>query len=70
MASSAIPEIKNVDIDPNGTFKYILIKVGCNGAGEKLIVRGYAECGYHGSAPSEALFIGDFLQLTTPISSS
>ncbi|XP_050293454.1 14 kDa phosphohistidine phosphatase-like [Anthonomus grandis grandis] len=51
MASSAIPQVKNVDIDPRGTFKYILIKVSCpNDQGkfeDKLIVRGYAECGYH-----------------------
>lgn len=51
MASAAIPQIKNVDIDPRGTFKYILIKVSSpdpDGKFEdKLIVRGYAECGYH-----------------------
>ncbi|XP_056641769.1 14 kDa phosphohistidine phosphatase-like [Diorhabda carinulata] len=51
MASGVIPEIKNVDIDPSGVFKYILIKVSSpNSSGkmeDKLIVRGYAECPYH-----------------------
>ncbi|XP_060526185.1 14 kDa phosphohistidine phosphatase-like [Cylas formicarius] len=51
MASSAIPQIKSVDIDPSGVFKYILIKVSSpNESGkfeDKLIVRGYAECPYH-----------------------
>ncbi|ENN81960.1 hypothetical protein D910_05039 [Dendroctonus ponderosae] len=51
ISSKAIPQIKNVDIDPRGTFKYILIKVSCPDSDgkfeDKLIVRGYAECGYH-----------------------
>lgn len=51
MANAVIPQIPDVDIDPNGVFKYILIKVGCkdeNGKfAEKNIVRGYAECPYH-----------------------
>ena len=52
MASNVIPQIKNGDIDADGTFKYILIKVTSpNEDGkleDKLIVRGYAECPYHG----------------------
>lgn len=51
MANTIIPQIPDVDIDPKGVFKYILIKVGSpNEQGEfveKNIVRGYAECGYH-----------------------
>ncbi|XP_066149495.1 14 kDa phosphohistidine phosphatase-like isoform X1 [Euwallacea fornicatus] len=50
-SSTALPQIKSVDIDPNGTFKYILVKVNStNTEGkceDKIIVRGYAECGYH-----------------------
>lgn len=43
-----------VDIDSNGTFKYILIKLtnrkseGSASKGSKLIVRGYSWAGYHG----------------------
>lgn len=48
MASTLIPD---VDIDPKGVFKYILIQVSSpDEAGkfvEKKIVRGYAECPYH-----------------------
>ncbi|XP_074029008.1 14 kDa phosphohistidine phosphatase [Leptinotarsa decemlineata] len=51
MASSVIGQVKDVDIDPNGVFKYILIKITSpNAEGkleDKLIVRGYAECPYH-----------------------
>lgn len=51
MSTNIIPAVKNVDIDPNGVFKYILIKVTVpNTDGkleDKLIVRGYAECPYH-----------------------
>lgn len=38
--------IENVDIDADGRFKYILIKVGKGDVG-KFIVRGYDSCGYH-----------------------
>ncbi|XP_023311894.1 14 kDa phosphohistidine phosphatase-like [Anoplophora glabripennis] len=51
MSSTLIPQVKDVDIDPSGVFKYILIKVTSpNSDGQledKLIVRGYAECPYH-----------------------
>lgn len=51
MANPIIPQVADVDIDPKGVFKYILIKVGSpNENGEfveKNIVRGYAECPYH-----------------------
>lgn len=51
MANALIPQIPDVEIDPKGVFKYILIKVGSkNENGElvqKNIVRGYAECPYH-----------------------
>lgn len=52
MASSVIPQVLDVDIDPSGVFKYILLKViSPNSEGvveDKLIVRGYADCSYHG----------------------
>ncbi|XP_022900029.1 14 kDa phosphohistidine phosphatase-like [Onthophagus taurus] len=48
MSSSSIPD---VSIDPEGVFKYILIKLTVqksDGNSEtKEIVRGYAECPYH-----------------------
>ncbi|XP_064212106.1 14 kDa phosphohistidine phosphatase [Tribolium castaneum] len=48
---SVIPQVADADIDPNGVFKYILIKLTCpNSDGkieEKNIVRGYASCPYH-----------------------
>lgn len=51
MATSLISQVPDVDIDPDGVFKYILIKLSSpNEKGEltdKIIVRGYAECPYH-----------------------
>lgn len=51
MTSSAISNVADVDIDPSGVFKYILIKLTVpNSDGkleEKNIVRGYASCPYH-----------------------
>lgn len=51
MATSVIPQVPDVDIDPDGVFKYILIKLTSpneNGdLQDKLIVRGFAECPYH-----------------------
>ncbi len=42
--------VTEVDIDDNGTFKYILIKIFTTGdkSTSKLIVRGYGWAGYHG----------------------
>lgn len=52
MSSNILQSIKEVDIDPEGTFKYILIKVNGSPEGEKvtskMIVRGYKHCPYHG----------------------
>lgn len=49
MATAAT--LPDVDIDPQGVFKYILIMVSIpNDSGkfeDKMIVRGYAECPYH-----------------------
>lgn len=49
--SFAFPQVPLVDIDGNGVFKYILIKLKIPDAGgnveEKLIVRGYGDCAYH-----------------------
>lgn len=51
MASSIISNVADVDIDPNGVFKYILIKLTVPNTDGKLenknIVRGYASCPYH-----------------------
>lgn len=48
MASGAFTAVPEVDIDPNGRFKYILIKL-YSGVEDnfKYIVRGYARCGFH-----------------------
>ncbi|KAI1730799.1 janus/Ocnus family (Ocnus) domain-containing protein [Ditylenchus destructor] len=43
-----LASIPNVDIDPSGVFKYILIKVSSKSSdANKLIVRGYQRCSYH-----------------------
>ncbi|XP_050497908.1 14 kDa phosphohistidine phosphatase-like [Diabrotica virgifera virgifera] len=51
MASAVIPQVKDVDIDASGVFKYILIKLSSAASDgklvDKLIVRGYAECPFH-----------------------
>lgn len=42
--------VSDVDIDPSGSFKYILIQVTDKSSGkQKLIVRGYGDCDYHGN---------------------
>ncbi|KAG9510884.1 Tyrosine-protein kinase Src42A [Fragariocoptes setiger] len=49
--SSKLDQIADVDIDPSGRFKYILIKVTDSSSAEsssKYIVRGYKSCSYHG----------------------
>ncbi|KAL0276233.1 UNVERIFIED_CONTAM: hypothetical protein PYX00_003842 [Menopon gallinae] len=49
-APEGIRSVKEVDIDPDGVFKYILIRVyaGKNKTGEsRVIVRGYKHCPYH-----------------------
>ncbi|CAD5206121.1 unnamed protein product [Bursaphelenchus okinawaensis] len=44
-----LDSVANVDIDPKGTFKYILIKVtDPSSKKNKVIVRGYGDCGFHG----------------------
>ncbi|XP_044738163.1 14 kDa phosphohistidine phosphatase-like isoform X2 [Chrysoperla carnea] len=37
----------DVNIDPSGTFKYILLEAKTTDGGKKLLVRGYEECPYH-----------------------
>lgn len=52
MSVETLGQVADVDIDPAGVFKYILIKVYAAEVGgvepEKMIVRGYKECPYHG----------------------
>lgn len=53
MAEQALAKVPSVDIDDKGVFKYILIKiVGKENADgsepSKIIVRGYADCKWHG----------------------
>ena len=42
-----LKDISNVNIDSNGRFKYILIKIKSNGI-EKFVVRGHAWAEFHG----------------------
>ncbi|KAK5973084.1 Phosphohistidine phosphatase [Trichostrongylus colubriformis] len=43
-----LSDIPDVDIDPSGTFKYILIKCSDKSSNEsKNIVRGYYKCTFH-----------------------
>ncbi|KHJ84150.1 Janus/Ocnus family protein [Oesophagostomum dentatum] len=43
-----LADVPDVDIDPSGTFKYILIKCTDNSTKEeKHIVRGYYKCHFH-----------------------
>ena len=46
--TSPLARIADVDIDPNGVFKYILIKVKAKDGVSKTIVRGYGWAQYHG----------------------
>ncbi|VDM08263.1 unnamed protein product [Wuchereria bancrofti] len=47
-------DVPGAKIDPDGVFKYILIKVIEKATKkEKLIVRGYARCAYHGDVLGE-----------------
>lgn len=46
--SESLDKVADVDIDPSGTFKYILITVtDSSNKSSKQIVRGNAACGYH-----------------------
>ncbi|XP_037348461.1 14 kDa phosphohistidine phosphatase isoform X2 [Talpa occidentalis] len=54
MAAADLAQIPDVDIDPDGVFKYVLIRVhaappsGAPAAENKEIVRGYKWAEYHG----------------------
>lgn len=48
MASDKLAQIEDVDIDKEGTFKYILISVeDTENKKKKYVVRGYKSCSYH-----------------------
>ncbi|XP_046860566.1 14 kDa phosphohistidine phosphatase-like [Xenia sp. Carnegie-2017] len=47
-------EISDVDIDGNGRFKYILVKIK-QGSEQKYIVRGYSRAAYHADIYDEIL---------------
>jgi len=46
--TNSMARISDVEIDPNGVFKYILIKVKAKDGTNKIIVRGYGWAQYHG----------------------
>uniref|UniRef100_A0A915Q0G3 Sex-regulated protein janus-B n=1 Tax=Setaria digitata TaxID=48799 RepID=A0A915Q0G3_9BILA len=44
----SLENIPDVDIDPEGLFKYVMIKVTAKLTGEeKLVIRGYKHCKWH-----------------------
>ncbi|XP_006007063.1 14 kDa phosphohistidine phosphatase [Latimeria chalumnae] len=48
MAAESLRRIPDVDIDPSGVFKYVLIRVHCpDGGKRKDVVRGYGWAEYH-----------------------
>ena len=51
MANVHLDEVEDVDIDANGRFKYVLIKLYHPDSEEnyKYIVRGYKWAGFHGN---------------------
>ena len=49
MSTSSLAKIADVDIDADGVFKYILIKVKDKDDVSKMIVRGYNWAQYHGN---------------------
>lgn len=46
--TSSLARIADVEIDPNGVFKYILIEVKAKDGTSKTIVRGYGWAQFHG----------------------
>jgi len=48
-SSNVLDRVADVDIDADGTFKYILIKVQTKDGASKEIVRGYSWAQYHGT---------------------
>ena len=41
-------QVADVDIEADGVFKYILIKLTTKKGGSKIVVRGYSWADYHG----------------------
>ena len=47
-------QVADVDIEPDGVYKYILIKVSDKKSGaSKMVVRGYSWADYHGECGPE-----------------
>ena len=49
MSTRSVAKISDVDIDADGVFKYILIKIKDKDGVSKMIVRGYSWAQYHGN---------------------
>lgn len=52
MCEANLKQVPEVDIDPSGKFKYILVKIYGQDSKDspelsKTVVRGYKDCGYH-----------------------
>ena len=52
----SLARIANVDIEADGVFKYILIKIKDKDGVSKTIVRGYSWAQYHGNLKAKFLF--------------
>jgi len=52
----SLARIANVDIEADGVFKYILIKIKDKDGVSKTIVRGYSWAQYHGNLIARFLF--------------
>uniref|UniRef100_A0A673FMD4 14 kDa phosphohistidine phosphatase n=1 Tax=Sinocyclocheilus rhinocerous TaxID=307959 RepID=A0A673FMD4_9TELE len=56
MSTECLSKIAEVDLDPNGVFKYVLIRVHSKDDDSYVdIVRGYAWAEYHGRDPFNAI---------------
>lgn len=56
MSAECLAKIPEVDLDPNGVFKYVLIRVHSKNDDSHVdIVRGYAWAEYHGRDPFKCL---------------
>jgi len=69
MAKVHLDEVEDVDIDANGRFKYVLIKLYHPDSEEnyKYIVRGYKWAGYHGNRQTRCLPGGGLAPAQLPV---
>ena len=61
--TSPLARIADVDIDSDGVFKYILIKVKAKDGVSKTIVRGYSWAQYHGTLYVYDMYSNDYIDV-------